>query len=94
MCRDLWSAAMTQKNVELVLGRLITDGDFRRSFRKDPSAALEELAESGIDLNPVERRALVGLDSRLFEDVVSALSSRLQRVSFRPKPDEGEGRSA
>ena len=85
---------MTQKNVELVLGRLITDGEFRRSFQRNPKTAFEELAASGIELNPVERRALAALDARVLEAIVSALSPRLQRVSFHARADEAEGRSA
>jgi hypothetical protein len=85
---------MTQKNVELVLGRLMTDGEFRRSFHRDPAAALEELIASGIELNPVERRALAEVDPRALETMVSALSPRLQRVSFHPRAGEAEGRSS
>jgi hypothetical protein len=85
---------MTQKNVEWVLGRLITDAEFRRTFHRDPTAALEELAAEGIVLNPVERRALAAVDPRALEDMVSAVSPRLQRVSFHPGTDETEGRSA
>jgi len=85
---------MTQKNVELVLGRLITDGELRRRFHRDPAAAVEELAASGIELNPVERRALAEIDPRVLEKMVAALSPRLQRVSFHPGADEAEGRSA
>jgi hypothetical protein len=85
---------MTQKNVEWVLGRLITDADFRESLRRRPAAALEELAAAGVELNPVERRALAAVDFSLFEEAASAVSSRLQRAGFHPKSEEGEGRPA
>lgn len=73
---------MTQKNVEMVIGRLVTDADFRQRFGRNPTAALEELAALGLELNPVERRALASLDMRPFEEVAPALSARLQRAGF------------
>ena len=82
---------MTQKNAEMVIGRLVTDAEFRRRFRHDPGAALDELAALGVELNPVERRELATLDARPFELVASDLSARLQRAGFSAHgPDAGE----
>jgi hypothetical protein len=71
---------MSQRNVERVIGRLITDEPFRRRFGEDPAAAIEELVGSGAELTDVERRALAGVDVRLFDQVARALDPRLQKI--------------
>ena len=82
---------MTQKNAEMVIGRLVTDAEFRRRFRSDPGAVLEELAALGVELNPVERRELAALDVRPFEHAASDLSARLQRAGFSAhRPEAAE----
>jgi hypothetical protein len=87
--------AMTQKNVEMVIGRLITDAGFRRLFERDPVAALESLLDAGLELNRVERQELLCLDAEAFEMLVPAVSARLQRAGFAPDPgEEEEGRSS
>ena len=86
---------MTQKNVELVIGRLVTDAEFRRRFERNPADALESLADTGVDLNPVELQELLELDPAAFEEAVEAVSPRLQRVGFAPDPAaEEKGRSS
>jgi len=86
---------MTQKNVEMVIGRLVTDADFRRRFERDPADALDSLAESGVELNRVERRELLTLDPEAFEVLVPEVSRRLQRAGFgREAQDEENGRSS
>ena len=86
---------MTQKNVEMVIGRLVTDAEFRRRFVLDPGGALESLRDSGVELNRVEKEELVTLDPEAFEVLVPIVSPRLQRVGFSPEPsDEENGRSS
>jgi hypothetical protein len=45
---------MTKSSVEQIIGRMITDEAFRKSFFKNPQKALE-----GYDLNPEELAALL-----------------------------------
>lgn len=70
---------MTQRTVELVLGRLITDEAFRRSFTEDPAGTLATIAERGAELNSCEVHALCSLDSDLLARVAEAIDPRLQK---------------
>jgi hypothetical protein len=85
---------MTQKNVESVIGRLVTDEEFRGDFGRDPRAALAALLESGVELNRVEREALLGLDASLFATLSPALSLRLQRAALSRGRGDKERRSS
>lgn len=85
---------MTQRNVESVIGRLVTDEEFRREFGRDPRAAVAALLESGVELNRVEREALLAIDTSLFAKLSPALSLRLQRAAMHPAPIEKERSSS
>jgi len=74
---------MAQKNVELIIGRLATDEEFRRQFQTEPATALRELMEHGIELTRSEVAALVATDSSVFDRVAEALDPRLQKASLR-----------
>src|SRR5207237_5457611 len=43
--------AVTQRCIEVVIGRLVTDEDFRQTFVRDPRTALAEFLESGTHLS-------------------------------------------
>jgi hypothetical protein len=69
---------MSQRNVELVIGKLATDEALRRAFLADPGAALaQQVAEW--DLNPCERQALAALDPEALERFAAALDPRIQK---------------
>ena len=71
---------MSQKNVETVLGRLSTDETLRRRFQADRVGVLDELAAQGVELTPVERRALLELDCGACERFAERLDPRIQKV--------------
>ena len=71
---------MSQRNVERVIGRLVTDEAFRRQFGDDPQTTLEELATGGIELTPCEVHALIGIDPRQVARFADALDPRLQKA--------------
>jgi hypothetical protein len=75
---------VTQRNIELVIGRLSTDEEFRQRFGADPRGTLAELLERGTHLTPVEIGALVATDSTLWERVAEQIDPRLQKASFKP----------
>jgi hypothetical protein len=74
---------MSQASVERIVGRLVTDEDFRRAFRADPERVVLSLADSGVDLNRAELAALVALDPRTLERFADVLGPRLQKASLR-----------
>ena len=71
---------MSQRNVERVIGRLVTDEAFRRQFGEDPEATLEALATGGIELTSCELQALVRIDLRQVARFAEALDPRLQKA--------------
>lgn len=74
---------MSQANVERIVGRLVTDEEFRREFRDDPERVVRALAERGLELTRAEVGALVTLDPLTFDRFADALDPRLQKASLR-----------
>lgn len=74
---------MSQKSVETVVGRLATDEALRRRFDADRAIVLDELVAQGLQLSPVERRALLGLDCGACERFAERLDPRIQKVNLR-----------
>jgi len=75
---------MSQRNVEILLGKLLTDEDFRRSFfpaqrsaEKTPN--FEAAASRCLDLTPIERSALSSLRRHRFELMAESLDPRISR---------------
>jgi hypothetical protein len=75
------------RHIELLIGRLATDEDFRRSFQRDPRQTLSEASEGGLALSAVEVTALLATDRTLWERIAVELDSRLQKVSFKASPE-------
>ena len=73
---------MAQRNVEIVIGRLITDEAFRMSFVDDPAMALTRFIESGYDLTPLEITALCATPAGLWDRIAKKIDPRLQKMSF------------
>jgi hypothetical protein len=78
---------MSQRNVELFIGRLMTDSELRRRFMAAPHSAIEDFCEQGWELSRGESEALVAMDVKLWFLAAAGLPSRLQRCSL--KSDEG-----
>jgi hypothetical protein len=73
---------MSQKCVEIVIGRLATDEEARRRLRRSPERWLEELRAAGMQLTAVEAAALAGLDPAACERFARTIDPRLQRASL------------
>jgi hypothetical protein len=73
---------MSQRNVEIVIGRLVTDDVFRAIFILDSAAALTQFIESGHELTPMEASAIEATDPRLWTRAAEEIDPRLQKVSL------------
>jgi putative modified peptide len=73
---------MSQRGVERVIGKLVTDEGFRRCFAEDPGAALRQATEDGVELNEGELRALAGISARVASRFAEALDPRLQKTDL------------
>ena len=76
---------MTQRSIEVLIGRLITDEVFRNTFRYEPLAAIGSFMHAGHDLAAVEISAITATPIDLWELVAEHVDSRLQKISFDPK---------
>jgi hypothetical protein len=74
---------MSQKTVQLIVGRLLTDEEFRCRFLDDPLQTLTALRDQGFELTGGEIHALVRTDRALWPDAAARIDPQLQRVSLR-----------
>jgi len=79
---------MTQRSIEILIGRLLTNEALRLAFRNDATTALAEFVASGHDLTPVEVAALRATSTGAWEQVAEIIDPRLQRASLRGRPEE------
>jgi len=80
---------MTQRGVEIVLGKLVSDEAARQRFERAPEATLEQLVREGIELNPVEFEALARLEVAHLHRLATTLDRRLCKVNLKAAT-EGE----
>jgi hypothetical protein len=73
---------VAQRNVEIVIGRLITDEAFRASFFSDPVMTLTRFIESGYELTALEVAALRATHAGVWTQAADRIDPRLQKVSF------------
>lgn len=78
---------MSQRGVEVIVGRLATDEAFRARLGREPRAALEDVARREVDLTPAEIEALAGMPRAAWDAMAELVDPRLQRVSL-PSADE------
>jgi len=74
---------VAQRIIELLIGRLITDEEFRSEFLTDPEKTLADLSEQGLDLSRTEVSALMNTDPSLWARTADAIDPRLQKASFK-----------
>lgn len=63
----------------MLLGKILTDEDFRRSFFPVQASSFEIAAAQGMSLTPVEKSALATLRRHRFDFVAETLDPRLSR---------------
>ena len=72
-----------QRSIEILIGRLVTDEEFRREFQVDPDGTLRRVSECGLSLSDSEVRALVATDSTLWDRIADEVDGRLQKASLK-----------
>ena len=70
---------MSQRDVERTLGRLLTDGSFRRDFFKDPARAC---LQAGVQLAGHELEALLRVPLRGLVSLAGELDDRICRLEI------------
>ena len=76
---------MAQRIVETVIGRLITDEEFRSRFMANPERTLLALGDTGLDLSRTEVAALVSTNPSIWQRAADAIDPRLQKASLETK---------
>lgn len=79
---------MSQLAVERILGRLLTDTEFRTAFLVQP---VEVSRDQGFDLTPVELAALSGVDEQALLALAAQLDPKIVRAMTRHLGN-GDGR--
>jgi predicted transcriptional regulator len=74
---------MTHRNVEQLLGRLLTDPALRRRFGESPEQCLAVLSQQGLELSAVEVEALATTDADSLETLAERLDRRLRKADER-----------
>jgi len=69
---------MSQWGVQLVIGRLVADEDFRQRFQAHAHESLAKLCEQGVDLNDAEVAAFLETDSQLWSTMAQQIDRRLR----------------
>lgn len=77
-----WTVA--QRTVEVLIGRLITDEQFRDEFLADPERVLLGLVDRGLELSRTELAALIATDPTTWARIAELIDPRLQKASFKP----------
>jgi hypothetical protein len=70
---------MSQRTVQLIIGQILTDEEFRSSFLDQPTATLTALRDRGLELTNVEIDALAQTDRRFWAVGAEWIDTRLQR---------------
>jgi putative modified peptide len=73
---------MSLRTVQLIVGRLMTDEEYRQHFLSDPVRALATLRAQGVELTAAEIDALIRTDRTLWSDAAARIDPDLQRSSW------------
>jgi len=73
---------VSQRSIEILIGRLITDEAFRNSFLRDPRRAVATFVESGHEVTAVEMDAIAAVAREFWHYAAAEMDPRLQKASL------------
>jgi hypothetical protein len=79
---------VAHRNVETVIGRLVTDPLIRRRFVENPAAVLRQLQEEGCELTAVEVDALSATDPEAIRSFAQSIDRRIRKAETQRSPRE------
>jgi hypothetical protein len=71
---------VSQRNIELLIGRLLTDDAFRLAFVRNLAQTLAAFIDSGHELTAQEIHALMSSSPSFWSEVAAELDPRLRKV--------------
>src|SRR5438094_693826 len=74
---------MTHENVEILIGKLVTDEELREAFQQNPHAVLTWLRHQGLQLSSLEMEALTSISPSDLNALADMIDRRLQKASLR-----------
>jgi DNA-binding NarL/FixJ family response regulator len=83
---------MSQRGVQLVIGRLLTDQLFRDRFVQQGRMCLARMRDNGIELSDAEIDALIEADPRVWAKLAAQLDTRLHVDGLLPDSAPGATR--
>lgn len=73
---------MSQRAVEIFIGKLLTDDGFRARFQKDRACVVADMEALGIPLTGIEREALFAVDLNCCERLAQKLDPRIRKMNL------------
>jgi hypothetical protein len=74
---------VSQRAIEIIVGRLVTDEAFRKAFERDPRHTLEQLLAQGVGLTETEIVALIETRPTLWAEMGDQIDPHLQKADLR-----------
>lgn len=76
---------MAQRNIEILIGRLLTDESFRSAFLRERMATLQQFSDVGYHLTELEIDAITRTSPDLWNSVAQQIDARLQKARLTPE---------
>jgi hypothetical protein len=73
---------VSQRSIEILIGRLITDEAFRNSFLHNPRRGVTAFVESGHEVTAVEMDAIAAVAREFWHYAAAEMDPRLQKASL------------
>jgi len=75
------TVTVSQRNIELLIGRLLTDEAFRAAFVRNIAQTLTAFIDAGHELTSQEIHALLASSPSFWAEVATEIDPRLRKVS-------------